>query len=101
MGTGELGDFITMTSYLRRGALLLGLASVLPVSAVPAFAQHVVTEDEAAKLTFEALTAPPRPVYRPVIRASYRYAAHRHGSHSRVSRVSYHAAASHRHHHRR
>ncbi len=38
-------------------------------SATPAFAQHVVTDDEAGKLTLDALTATPR-VF--VHRAAYR-----------------------------
>ena len=42
-----------------------------------AFAQHVVTENEAGKLTLDALTATPRPVirhvsYRPAYRSAYR-----------------------------
>ena len=35
--------------------------------AAPAFAQHVVTDDEAGKLTLDALTATPRPVVHRVI----------------------------------
>ena len=41
---------------------LLGLA-VLPIQA---HAQHVVTDAEASKLTFDSLVAVPRPVYRPI-----------------------------------
>ncbi len=35
--------------------------------AAPAFAQHVVTDGEAGKLTLDALTATPRPVFRRVV----------------------------------
>ena len=47
-----------------------GLAVAASLGCVgTARAQHVVTEDEAAKLTLEALTAPPpRPVYRSLVR---------------------------------
>ena len=33
----------------------------------PARAQHVVTDIEAGKLTLDALTATPRPIYRPIV----------------------------------
>ena len=49
----------------------------------PAFAQHVVTDMEAGKLTFDALTATPRPIYRPIV--AFRH-VHR-GAY--ISRVSY------------
>ena len=50
----------------RRLGAALALTCGLAVCGT-AQAQHVVTEDEAAKLTLEALTAPPpppRPIYR-------------------------------------
>lgn len=60
---------------IRAAAARSLLAAFLTVSAVPvvassAFAQHVVTDDEAGKLTLDALTATPRlfvhrVVYRP------------------------------------
>ncbi|WP_428376720.1 hypothetical protein [Lichenicoccus sp.] len=40
----------------------------------PAAAQHVVTDSEASKLTLDALTAAPRPVYRSIYRPIYRQA---------------------------
>ncbi len=78
------------------GTLASGLAGMIPIAA---YAQHVVTEDEAAKLTLEALTAaPPRPVYRPIYRAYYRPAFLRygraHGWHA-VTRASYRVELAH------
>ncbi len=35
--------------------------------AAPAFAQHVVTDNEAGKLTLDALTATPRPIFHRVV----------------------------------
>ena len=45
------------------------IAALLGCAAVPgqAYAQHVVTDVEAAKLTLDSLTATPRPIYRPVV----------------------------------
>ena len=83
-----------MKSGLRRGALGFGLVALIGTASMPALAQHVVTEQEAAKLTLEALTAPPRPVYRPLIRvASYRYLSMRgrwHGREHLFTRAAYH-----------
>lgn len=67
------------TAFVRSlFVLLLGLAGGVAL-APAAHAQHVVTDDEAGKLTFDALTATPRPVvrhvaYRPVYHSSYRIA---------------------------
>ena len=47
---------------------LLCCATQLAIGARLARAQHVVTSVEAGKLTLAALTAAPRPVYRPVYR---------------------------------
>ena len=49
-----------------RIALLTALLGCAAVSA-QAYAQHLVTDTEAAKLTFDSLTAVPRPIYRPVV----------------------------------
>ncbi len=45
------------------------LTALLGCAALPsqAYAQHLVTDSEAAKLTFDSLTAVPRPIYRPVV----------------------------------
>lgn len=53
-------------SLAATSLLFLGLAGGL---AKPALAQHVVTDNEAGKLTFDALTATPAPVFH---RATYR-----------------------------
>ncbi|MCQ8276888.1 hypothetical protein NFI95_00290 [Acetobacteraceae bacterium KSS8] len=46
-------------------------------AATPALAQHVVTDDEASKLTLDALTATPAPVVRHVVyHAPSRHSAH-------------------------
>ena len=97
-----------MMSRLVRGVALLAVSDGLMGTAGTAFAQHVVTEDEASKLTLEALTAPPpppRPAYH-IYRASYRIRAHhgggrgftissRHGAarHSAYVRAAYHAGS--------
>ncbi len=57
------------------------LGCTLLLGTAPAFAQHVVTDVEAGKLTFDALTATPRPVYRPVMAVRR---LHRSGGISRV-----------------
>lgn len=89
------------------------LFSSLLVAAGPmtqAFAQHVVTDEEAGKLTLEALTAAPvyHPAVHPLYRTYYRPAMatrtlHRRGE-ARVRTVAYrtrsHAAPRSRHHHR-
>jgi len=62
-------------------AAALGCAVLM--AAPPACAQHVVTNTEAGKLTFDALTATPRPIYRPIV--AFRH-IHR-GAY--ISRVSY------------
>lgn len=67
-----------------------GICGLLLVFTAPvAHAQHVITDSEADKLTLDALTATPRPIYRPVmaIRHMHRtgYASHS----ARVSRVAY------------
>lgn len=67
-------------------------------SAAPAFAQHVVTDDEAGKLTLDALTAAPRvfvhrAAYRPV-RMSWSDGWSRHGRIRSVGAV--HEASFHR-----
>ncbi len=51
---------------LLRAAMMTALlgCAALPVQA---HAQHLVTDAEAAKLTFDSLTATPRPLYRPVV----------------------------------
>ena len=53
------------------------------IASPPAFAQHVVTDTEAGKLTFDALTATPRPIYRPIVA----FRRSHHGAY--ISRVSY------------
>ena len=66
-------------------AAALGCALLLTAPA--AFAQHVVTDFEAGKLTLDALTATPRPIYRPIV-------AFRRIHHAGFSRVAYHRRAS-------
>ena len=62
-------------------AAALGCALLLTAPA--AFAQHVVTDMEAGKLTLDALTATPRPVYRPIM--AFRRVHHA----GNISRVAY------------
>ncbi len=49
-----------------RTALLAALLGGAALTS-QAYAQHVVTDAEASKLTFDSLTATPRPIYRPVV----------------------------------
>lgn len=89
---------------LKAGALLVAAAAMLSGEAR---AQHVVTEEEAGKLTLEALTAaPPRPVfhsYRSMTRSvmAVRYVrGHRIAARHALA-VAYHPAgptSRHRHH---
>lgn len=68
------------------------LGCALLIAAPAAFAQHVVTDVEAGKLTFDALTATPRPVYRPVMALRR---VHRGSNFSRVAyrrRIGFHSA---------
>ena len=73
----------------------LGCGVLLAAAAPQARAQHLVTDNEAAKLTLDALTATPRPVYRPIYRqimATRR--AHRpgyiaHQMHARTENVAF------------
>jgi len=69
-----------MTTRLRFAGIMLASFASIGLAA-PAFAQHVVTDNEAAKLTLEALTAPPpRPVVHHVVLASrFRHGSSRHG----------------------
>ena len=60
---------MTIRSVLAKGLLGCFLVAAAGTAAAPAFAQHVVTDDEASKLTLDALTAVPRVV---VHRAAYR-----------------------------
>ncbi len=83
-------------------SLRLMLAAVVVgsgVFAAEARAQHVLTDTEAGKLTFDALTAEPvyRPIYRPQYRPIYRQImavrrVHRFGSISRRMHASWKAA---------
>ena len=88
-------------SRLGRMLATLAMASVIGSPPLAARAQHVVTEDEAGKLTLEALTAAPRPVYRPIYHIAYyrpvnaRYERRSHGWQRAVSRVSYRVAVTH------
>ena len=93
-----MGDIMT-TKSLRNGFVTFALGALVAVAPLAARAQHVVTEEEAAKLTLEALTAaPPRPVYRPIYRAVYHPAFARyervrlHGTQRAIARVSYRVA---------
>ena len=92
-----------MTSTFLRCALALGMAAA-PLAAK---AQHVVTEAEASKLTLEALTAAPRPIYRtyyrPISTVRYEHARARgYGWQRAVIRTSYRVGVAHRAaHHRR
>ncbi len=67
-----------------RAALITALLGCVALPA-QAYAQHVVTDAEAAKLTFDSLTATPRPIYRPVV--AFRR-VHRPGYVSRAMRAS-------------
>jgi hypothetical protein len=46
---------------------VLGLGLLSSVGTTSALAQHVVTDQEAGKLTLDSLTATPRPIYRPIL----------------------------------
>ncbi len=60
---------MTIRSVVAKSLLGCFLVVAAGTASVPAFAQHVVTDDEASKLTLDALTAAPRVV---VHRAAYR-----------------------------
>ena len=60
---------MTIRSVVARGLFGCFLAAAAGTASVPALAQHVVTDDEAGKLTLDALTAAPRVI---VHRAAYR-----------------------------
>ncbi len=60
---------MTIRSAVAKGLFGCFLVAAVGTAAVPAFAQHVVTDDEASKLTLDALTAAPRVI---VHRAAYR-----------------------------
>ncbi len=94
---------------LSRWPAVLGVGLVILATSGVARAQHVVTEAEASKLTLEALTAPPRPVYRPAYRAYFRDAMStptrwRHSRRAQFLRADYrvraHTARQHPSHHR-
>ena len=80
-------DLVSLRAALLTAAL--GVGVVFAADAPQAFAQHVVTDNEAGKLTLDALTAAPRPVYRTVM-ATRR--AHRPGYVSRSMHASSKAA---------
>jgi hypothetical protein len=61
--------------------LVAALGSLL-LAAPAARAEHVVTDMEAGKLTFDALTATPRPIYRPIMATRRLYRAGGHASHA-------------------
>ena len=63
------GNVVTIRSVVARGLFACFLAAAAGTASVPALAQHVVTDDEAGKLTLDALTAAPRVIVR---RAAYR-----------------------------
>ena len=51
---------------LRRILVAAGFGwAIIVTGALPSRAQHVVTSADAGKLTLDALTAPPAPLYRP------------------------------------
>lgn len=60
---------MTIRSVVAKGLFGCFLVAALGTASGPAVAQHVVTDDEAGKLTLDALTAAPRVV---VHRAAYR-----------------------------
>lgn len=60
---------MTFRAILARTLLVFSLAAGIGMAVTPAHAQHVVTDDEAGKLTLDALTATPAPI---VHRVSYR-----------------------------
>ncbi len=62
---------MTIRSVVARGLFACFLTAAAGTASIPALAQHVVTDDEAGKLTLDALTATPRVIvhhaaYRPV-----------------------------------
>jgi hypothetical protein len=63
---------------------------VCALGSSPALAQHVVTDVEAGKLTFDALTATPRPIYRQIMdyRRIRRSGFVQHSTHTHL--VAYH-----------
>ena len=63
------GNVVTIRSVVARGLFACFLTAAAGTASVPAMAQHVVTDDEAGKLTLDALTATPRVI---VHRAAYR-----------------------------
>ena len=92
---------------MQAGFSRFGIAAALTMllGTQAAQAQHVVTEQEAGKLTFEALTAPPpppRPVYRTYYRPamSVRY-VHGRAVRTRVVAAAWHPGAHRLAHHRR
>ena len=81
----------------------IAAALIMLLGSHAARAQHVVTEQEAGKLTLEALTAAPPPP-RPAYRAYYRPAMSLRTVHGRVLRTrmaAWHPAAHRVVHHRR
>ncbi len=88
---------MSFRAVAARSLLFFALAGGV---ATPAFAQHVVTDDEAGKLTLDALTATPAPVHRVSYRALSRRSVYlpaaarvRMGSRSAVHTVSFRHAA--------
>ena len=61
---------------LKAAFATAALGCALLLGSAPAFAQHVVTDVEAGKLTFDALTATPRPVYRPIMAVRRMHRSH-------------------------
>ena len=59
---------MTIRSAVATSLLACLLTAAVGAPSTPAFAQHVVTDDEAGKLTLDALTAAPRVI---VHRAAY------------------------------
>ena len=88
---------MTIRSVVAKSLLSCFMVAAIG-SATPAFAQHVVTDDEAGKLTLDALTAAPRVfvhrvAYRPM-RMSWSDGWNRHGRSRSVGAV--HEASFHR-----
>ena len=83
----------------------LGCGLIVPAATAPAHAQHVVTDYEAGKLTLDALTAAPRPVYRPVyqrimaVRRTHRPGYVSHMMHGSAKTAFHRRVASHTRHH--
>lgn len=75
--------------FKKSVCMLFGAAALISLSPSPAKAQHVVTEMEASKLTFESLTAAPAVRHHKVRKVSYKASSNRNNSSRFVRNISY------------